>query len=125
MCPAPAYPLAVDEYQKEIADLEAQVEELVEADGDKNEIADLQMQAEILKALYAQAVELHEAGRADEHMRRALGLRGYGAWDLDNVYAFVYETSVELPDRGHSAFVNGIRDADFAAILVEPAPAAE
>ena len=39
-------------------DLEAQVEELVEAEGDKETIADLSMQAEILRALYAQAREL-------------------------------------------------------------------
>ena len=39
-------------------ELEAQVEELVESEGDKETIADLSMQAEILKALYAQAREL-------------------------------------------------------------------
>ncbi len=107
----------MDDYQKEIADLERQIEEMVEAEGDKEQIADLTMQAEILKALYARARELFGEGEKDQELRRALAIRGYGEWSLDNVYAFVYETAIELPDRGHHAFVGGIRDADFAAML--------
>ena len=75
------------------------------------------MQAEILKALYARARELFDQGAEDADLRRALTIRGYGEWSLDNVYAFVYESAVELPARGHHAFVGGIRDADFAQIL--------
>ncbi len=107
----------MDDYQKEIADLERQIEEMVEAEEDKQQIADLTMQAEILKALYARARELYADGEHDQELRSALAVRGYGDWSLDNVYAFVYETAVELPDRGHHAFVGGIRDADFAGIL--------
>jgi hypothetical protein len=33
------------------------------------------------------------------------------------VYAFVYERSVELEPRAHSAFVGGIKTADFALML--------
>jgi len=102
-------------------ELEAQVEELVESEGDKETIADLSMQAEILKALYAQARELFDRGAEDPDLRRALALKGYGDWNLDNVYAFVYERAVELPTTAHQAFVGGIREADFAAILEESA----
>ena len=107
----------MDDYQKEIVDLERQIEEMVEADEDKQLIADLQMQLEIIKALYARARELFDDGEHDTDLRTALTMRGYGEWSLDNVYAFVYETAVDLPDRGHHAFVGGIRDADFAEIL--------
>jgi hypothetical protein len=106
----------VDEYQKEIADLERQVEELVEQEGDKGVIADLSMQLEILKAIYARAVELFQQGERDAGLRSALTMRGYGEWSFDNAYAFVYEQAVELPG-GHAAFVGGIRDTDFAGML--------
>ncbi len=109
----------MDDYQKEISDLEIQIEKLVEAEGDKETIADLSMQAEILRVLYAQALELFASGRGDADLRAALAIKGYGDWNLDNVYAFVYERAVELPTSAHQAFVGGIRDADFAAILHE------
>jgi hypothetical protein len=107
----------VDDYQKEIADLETQVEQLVEADGDAKTIAELSMQLDILRAIYSRALDLLARGRADEALRYGLRIQGYGDWNLDNVYAFVYERSVELEPRAHSAFVGGIRATDFALLL--------
>jgi hypothetical protein len=107
----------VDDYQKEIADLEAQVEQLVEAEGDAKTIAELTMQLEILKAIYARAIDLLGRGRVDEALRYGLRIQGYGDWNLNNVYAFVYERAVELEPRAHSAFVGGIKAADFALLL--------
>ena len=102
----------MDDYQKEIADLETQVEQLVEADGDARTIAELSMQLEILRA-----IDLFQRGRKDEGLRYGLRIQGYGDWNLDNVYAFVYERSVELEPHAHHAFVGGIRAADFALML--------
>ncbi len=107
----------MDDYQKEIADLETQVEQLVEAEGDAKTIAELSMQLEILKAIYARATDLYARGQQDEGLRYGLRIQGYGDWTLDNVYAFVYERSVELEPKAHSAFVGGIRNADFALML--------
>jgi hypothetical protein len=107
----------LDDYQKEIADLETQVEQLVEADGDATTITELSMQLEILKALYARAIDLLQRGQKDEGLRYGLRIQGYGDWTLDNVYAFVYERSVELEPNAHHAFVGGIRAADFALML--------
>jgi hypothetical protein len=107
----------VDDYQKEIADLETQVEQLVEEEGDAKTIAELSMQLEILKALYARAMDLYQRGRRDEGLRYGLRIQGYGDWTLDNVYAFVYERSVELEPKAHSAFVGGIKTTDFALML--------
>ncbi len=107
----------MDDYQKEIADLEAQVEQLVEAEGDAKTIAELSMQLDILKAIYARAIDLLQRGKSDEGLRYGLRIQGYGDWTLDNVYAFVYERSVELEPKAHSAFVGGIRSADFALML--------
>jgi hypothetical protein len=107
----------VDDYQKEIADLETQIEQLVEADGDATTIAELSMQLEILKAIYARASDLLQRGHKDEGLRYGLRIQGYGDWTLDNVYAFVYERSVELEPNAHHAFVGGIKAADFALML--------
>ena len=107
----------MDDYQKEIADLDAQVEQLVEEEGDAKTIAELSMQLEILKALYARATDLFQRGLQDEGLRYGLRIQGYGEWNLDNVYAFVYERSVELEPQPHHAFVGGIRTADFALML--------
>jgi hypothetical protein len=107
----------VDDYQKEIADLEVQVEQLVEEDGDATTIAELSMQLEILKAIYSCASDLFQRGKKDEDLRYGLRIQGYGDWTIDNVYAFVYERSVELEPKAHSAFVGGIKAADFALML--------
>jgi hypothetical protein len=107
----------VDDYQKEIADLETQVERLVEDEGDARTIAELSMQLEILKAIYARATDLYQRGQKDEGLRYGLRIQGYGDWNIDNVYAFVYERSVEIEPNAHGAFVGGIKAADFALML--------
>ena len=107
----------MNDYQKEIADLEAQIDTLVEAEGDPKTIAELSMQAEILKAIYARAIDLLERGKKDQALRFGLRIQGYGDWTLDNVYAFVYERAVELEPQAHRAFVGGIRETDFALML--------
>ena len=107
----------MDDYQKEIADLETQVEQLIAAEGDAKTIAELSMQLEVLKALYARATDLFHRGLKDEGLRYGLRIQGYGDWTIDNVYAFVYERSVELEPKAHSAFVGGIKSTDFALML--------
>jgi hypothetical protein len=108
----------MDEYAKEISDLAAQIDAMIEEEAEKKEIAELQMQLEILRTLYWQATYLLESGRVNPDLRERLALRGYGEWTLDNVYAFVYETSVDLPADGHHSFLGEIRDTDFSRLLV-------
>jgi hypothetical protein len=107
----------VDDYQKEIADLETQLEQLVQEEGNTRTIAELSMQLEILKAIYARATDLLQRGLKDDGLRYGLRIQGYGDWNIDNVYAFVYERSVELEPNAHGAFVGGIKAADFALML--------
>jgi hypothetical protein len=109
--------VTVNDYQKEISDIEAQIDQLVEAEGDTKTIAELSMQLEILKAIYARAIDLLEQGKKDDDLRYGLRIQGYGDWTLDNVYAFVYERAVELEPRAHGAFVGGIKTTDFALML--------
>lgn len=107
----------MDDYLKEISDLQAEVDRLVEAEGDPQEIAELEMQVRVLEALYERAATLHQQGSADGDLRRRLAMRGYGEWTLDNVYAFVFEAAVELPEEEPKAFLNGIVRTDFAQLL--------
>ena len=107
----------MDDYQKEIADLEGQLEQLVQAEGEAKTIAELAMQLDVLKAIYSRATDLYARGRGDEGLRFGLRIQGYGDWNLDNVYAFVYERSVELDVAAHSAFLGGIKNTDFALML--------
>ena len=108
----------MDDYSKEIADLQAQIEEMEqEAEPDREHLADLRMQVEILKLMYFRAQELYAAGEAEPELRRGLTLHGYGDWDFDNVYAFVFEKVTELPAEGHHSFVGEIKEADFVGML--------
>jgi hypothetical protein len=107
----------MDEYAREISELQAQVDAMIEAEADKREIGELQMQLEILRALYRQASNLLEAGESIPELRENLALRGYGDWTFDHVYAFVYDTSVDMPADGHHSFLGEIRDTDFARLL--------
>lgn len=111
----------MDDYAREIADLKAEIQRMEEAEEDPKEIHELQLQLEILSALYERARGLYDAGADDPDLQAKLKLRGYGEWSLENVYAFVYETSVDLPAAGHHAFVGEIRGSDFEALLGEAA----
>lgn len=111
----------MDEYQREIREVEEQIDAMTAAEEDPKEIAELQMQLNVLRAIYSQASSLLEAGAADPVLAESLALRGYGVWNIDNVYAFVYEAAIDLPAEGHRSFVGEIRDTDFAGLLVEPA----
>jgi hypothetical protein len=107
----------VDEYSQEINEIQSQVDAMVEAEEDGNLIADLEMQLQILRVLYQQATMLMAEGEGNPELRRNLAMRGYGDWTLDNVYAFVYETSVDLPNDVQGSFLGEIRDTNFASLL--------
>src|SRR6202521_582124 len=108
----------MDDYSREIGDLQREVERLVEAEGDPQEIAELEMQVRVLKALYEQATTLYDRGRGDPGVKRQLVSRGYGEWTLDNVSAFVFEAAVDPPDVAPKAFANGISHTAFPGLLI-------
>lgn len=107
----------VDDYSREIGELERQIEAMVEAEEDPKEIEELRMQLHVMRAIYEKATRLWEEGRDDPELPRLLALRGFGEWTMENVYAFVYEASVELPGEGHTAFLNEIKETDFSSLL--------
>lgn len=110
----------MDEYAKEIRDLEAQIETMVEAEDDPKAIAELEMQLDVLRGIYGRATGLYQAGLGNRELRLALAAHGYGEWKLDNVYAYVYESCVDLPAEGHRAFLAEIATVDLTGGLVGP-----
>ncbi len=107
----------MDEYEKEIRDVQREVERLAEADGDAEAIRELEMQVQVLTAIYAQAQALLKRGDTDPELRSGLAMRGYGPWNLDNVYTFVYESAVDMSAEGHNQFVKEVSHTDFADLL--------
>jgi hypothetical protein len=107
----------MDEYEKEIRDVQREIERLVEAEGDAGAIRELEMQVQVLIAICAQAHALLKQGDTDPDLRSGLAMRGYGPWNLDNVYAFVYESAVDMPAEGHNQFVKEVSHTDFADLL--------
>jgi hypothetical protein len=106
-----------NDYTQEIDELQAQVDALVEAEGDAKEIAELEMELQVLRAIYERTVQLYQAGLDDRELRHSLAVRGYGDWTLDNVYAFVFESTTDLPGGEHRSFLGEIRETDFASLL--------
>lgn len=111
----------MDEYKSEIQELRTQIDEMVEAEEDPKLIADLELQAQLLEAIYDQARALLARGAEEPELRHRLSVRGYGDWTLENVYAFVYETATDLPEDGGQPFATEIRAADFAGELTRGA----
>jgi hypothetical protein len=106
-----------NDYTREIDELQLQVDALVEAEGDAREIAELGMELQVLRAIYERTAQLYQSGRDDLELRHSLAVKGYGEWTLDNVYAFVFETTTDLPSDEHRSFLGEIRETDYAALL--------
>jgi hypothetical protein len=106
-----------NDYIEEIRELDTQIAAMVEAEEDPHEIAELEKQVRVLRALYERACQLYEAGQEEADLRRRLALRGYGDWTLENVYAFVFETATDLPIHGQDSFVGEIRNLDLLSVL--------
>ncbi|MGH7920306.1 MAG: hypothetical protein ACREQM_10230 [Candidatus Dormibacteraceae bacterium] len=107
----------MDEYQREIEELRTQLDAMVEAEEDPKLIADLEVQAQLLEAIYEAAKALLERGEEAFQLRHRLRVRGYGDWTLDNVYAFIYDTMTDLPADGGRPFAAEVRATDFAGEL--------
>ncbi|HZU78048.1 MAG TPA: hypothetical protein VFA70_14875, partial [Dehalococcoidia bacterium] len=90
----------MDEYQIEIRDLRRTLARLEADEAAPELIAEYEAEVRIHSALYRAAQETFAAGLDDTAMRDALASLGFGGWTLGNVYSFVYDASMELPDSG-------------------------
>jgi hypothetical protein len=111
-------PSAVDEYQLEIQGVQQALARLRSQEAAADLVEEYEAELRNLKALYRAAVETFKAGEDDPRMRDALTQLGFGEWALANVYAFVYDLSVDIDPEGRelAAVVDG---TDFAGSLLE------
>jgi len=105
----------MDEYQLEIRDLRRTLARLEQDEAAPDLINEYEAEVRMHTSLYRAAQETLAAGEQDQVVRAALAELGFGDWTLDNVYSFVYEASLELPEEGD--LPAQIDVTDFAASL--------
>ena len=110
---ASARTTAVDEYQQELDEISRSLEDLRLSGRDPDLQEELEGQRLVLSAIYRAARQLYQAGRDDLDLGLALAARGFGAWTLDDVYAFVYEEALDLDASGPGEFAAAIDRCDF------------
>ena len=106
----------LDEYQIEIRDIRRTLGRLRAEKAREELIAEYEAELRNLVALYEAARTMLEDGARSEELRTALRELGFGEWTLENVYAFVYEASMEAETDGRD-LANVINHTDYAASL--------
>jgi hypothetical protein len=107
----------VDEYELEIAEVRRSLARLRVEEAAPLLIDEYEAELRILVALYEAATRTMDAGTADRRLAGALSGLGFGEWDLDNVYAFVYEAAMEADTEGRDLGAV-IGEMDFPALLL-------
>ena len=107
----------VDEYALEVDSLRRSLARLRLEEAAPALIEEYEVELRILTALYEAAGQTITAGDGDSGLAGALGRLGFGEWDLDNVYAFIYEAAMEADTDGRD-LAGGIGETDFAALLL-------
>lgn len=104
-----------DQYQLEIRELRRTLARLQHDEAPPDLINEYEAEVRMHSALYRAAQETFTAGLDDGRVRAALRQLGFGEWTLDNVYSYVYDASMDLPDDGD--LPARIDDTDFADSL--------
>jgi hypothetical protein len=107
----------VDEYELEITELRRSLARLRVEQAAQPLIDEYEVELRILVALYEAATRTMDIGAGDGRMAGALAGLGFGEWELDNVYAFVYEAAMEADTEGRDLGA-AIGETDFPALLL-------
>jgi hypothetical protein len=108
----------VDEYQLEIQSVRQTLERLRAAEAEPAVVEEYEAELRNLTSLYNAARETLAAGERDRRLGRALSELGFGDWTLQNVYAFVYDASMELDLDGGTDLAGRVDETDYAASLL-------
>lgn len=106
-----------DEYQLEIQSLRSTLNRLRNDQADPELIEEYEAEFRILSALYAAATETLAAGEDDPRLPQVLGDLGFGEWELDNVYSFVYDAALDMDVAGHDLAAR-VSQTDFVEALL-------
>ena len=107
----------MDEYQLEIQSIRRTLNRLRADEAEPELIEEYDAQLRILTALYRAATELFAAGEDDPRLRAVLAELDLGAWELTNVYSFVYEAALDMGDSGHDLAAR-VGQTDFVGALL-------
>lgn len=106
----------MDEYQLEIQSIRTTLTKLRADEADPELIEEYEAELRILMALYEAATETFVAGRDRAPSHEVLDDLGFGAWTLENVYSFVYEAAMDMPESGHDLAAR-VSQTDFTGAL--------
>jgi hypothetical protein len=110
----------VDEYALEIDSLRRTLARLRVEEAAPPLIDEYEVELRILVALYEAANRTMDARDGDAGLARVLPLLGFAAWDLNNVYAFVYEVAMDVETEGRDLAAL-IGEMDFPALMLAAA----
>ena len=110
----------MDEYQLEIQSIRATLTKLRADEADPELIEEYEAELRILMALYEASAETFAAGRDRASLHQVLDELGFGAWTLENVYSFVYEAAMDMPESGHDLAAR-VSQTDFTGALAAAA----
>ena len=107
----------MDEYQLEIQSIRTTLTRLRADEADPELIEEYEAELRILMALYEAATETFASGRDLPRVVTVLDELGFGAWTLENVYSFVYEAAMDMPESGHDLAAH-VSQTDFTGALL-------
>ncbi len=107
------------EYLEEIAELERKLAQLEEAEAAPEVLEEYATELDVLRALLEAARRLQGSLRAAPELGARLAARGFQSDRFSDLYAFVYESALELEEEG-PAFAREVRRTDFGERLLEP-----
>ena len=110
----------MDEYALEVDSLQRTLARLRVEEAAQPLIDEYEMELRILVALYDAATRTMDARDGDPRLTGALACLGFGEWDLDNVYAFVYEVAMEVDTEGRDLAAL-VGEMDFPVLMLAAA----
>ena len=107
----------LDEYQLEIQSIRTTLGRLRADEADPELIEEYEAELRILDGLYQAATETLAAGEANPRLRSILAELGFGGWNMENVYSFVYEAALDMDESGHDLAAR-VGQTDFVGALL-------
>ena len=110
----------MDEYALEIDSLRRALTRLRLEEAAPAIIEEYEVELRVLTALFEATSQTIGAGDHDARLAGALARLGFGEWDLDNVYAFVYEVAMEVDTEGRDLAAL-VGEMDFPVLMLAAA----
>jgi hypothetical protein len=107
----------LDEYKLEIQSIRSTLTKLRADEADPELIEEYEAELRILMALYTAATETLEAGLTDPHLPTVLEELGFGEWNMENVYSFIYDAALDMDEAGHDLAAR-VSQTDFVGALL-------